>query len=67
LPLKFLEISLVAENVFFELCRPELYVGFWNRTLTAIVVLVPKATIDENHRPPFWECQIRPSGKVAPE
>lgn len=58
-------IFSIARCVSPKLRLPELRVRLRQARPRAADMLVPKATVDEENGPPFWERQVRPARQVA--
>lgn len=59
-------VSLIAQSILLELGLPKLDIRLWKSGLWAATMLMPEATVDEDHRPPFNECKVRFAGQIAP-
>ena len=51
-------LLFVPGYIAFEFLRPEFDVGFRHCCDLATFMAMPEATIDENHRMPFWQNDI---------
>lgn len=66
MPAECAEIVLVAEVaglVAFDLLFPEGPAGFWKAELRAILMSVPEAAVDEDHRAVFWQDKVGSAGQ----
>jgi hypothetical protein len=52
-------MTSVASYVFLELLPPELFVSPGCGCVAAAFVSMPEAAMDEHHRSPFWEHEVR--------
>ena len=58
-------ISFVSFAIACELFLPEKRIGFWLISISASPVLMPKASMNEDHLPKAWKDDIRGSRQVA--
>ncbi len=63
--LEFPPLTRVAPHVALQLISPVGHSRFWNPVASRTVVLVPEATMHEDHGAETGEHQIRPSWQVS--
>jgi len=62
---KSILVPAISRDVPFELRNPVLLPGGGNASATLAPMLVPEATVNEDHLPTAWEDNVRDAGQIT--